>query len=271
VTMYRLPLSGIRILDLTAGWAGPYAGRLLGDMGAEVIKIESPRAPDATRSLGSPGPDVVRGYNRSVWFNRLNRNKLGCALDLSHRAGRELFLKLVVRSDAVLEDRRAGAKEAAGLSYDVLRQAKANVILVSVPHGVDGACASMGVSVAAALCAALLYRRRTGRGRWVEVVEEKGLPGMTGVPPLEASVLSDDSHLRARGFFETTAHAEAGVFEMGGVPWRMSLTPAHVRLSAPCFAEHNDYVFRHLLGLSDEEVTELERQGVTAREPNVTL
>ena len=78
----------------------------------------------------------------------------------------------------------------------------------------------------------------------------------------------DDPHLRARGFFERTAHAEAGVWEMDGVPWRLSLTPAHVRLSAPRFAEHNDYVFRHLLGLSEDEVAELERQGLTGRVPD---
>ena len=78
----------------------------------------------------------------------------------------------------------------------------------------------------------------------------------------------EDSHLRQRGFFEKTAHPEAGVWEMDGVPWRLSLTPAHVRLNAPCFGEHNDYVFRHLLGLSAEEVAELESQGITGSEPD---
>jgi benzylsuccinate CoA-transferase BbsF subunit len=54
---------------------------------------------------------------------------------------------------------------------------------------------------------------------------------------------------------------------MGAPAWRFDRTPAHVRLPAPCFAEHNDYVFRELLGLSDEEVAGLEREGVTSREP----
>ena len=58
---------------------------------------------------------------------------------------------------------------------------------------------------------------------------------------------------------------------MDGVPCRLSLTPAHVRLSAPRFGEHNDYVFRHLLGLSAEEAAELERQGVTGREPDEAI
>jgi len=409
--MYRLPLSGIRVLDLTVAWAGPYASRLLGDMGAEVIKIESARNWDVTRAPHLPGRDVEKGYNRSGYFNHLNRNKLGCTLDLSHPRGKELFLRLVALSDAVIENYRADVMDGLGLSYDVLRQARPDVILVSISaHGKEGPEAGhvaygthaeqlaglvsltgypdrgphksgisygdpvAGISAAAALCAALLYRRRTGRGRWVEVAERESMTSLIGEffvgfsmngrqPPLlgnrhrsmaphgcypcagedrwlaiavasdaefaalcrvmgraelaadprfadvvsryrhqdeldeaisawtrertpreaalalqEAGVaaspvpsvadLMEDSHLRERGFFEKTAHAEAGVWEMDGVPWRLSLTPAHVRLNGPCFGEHNDYVFRHLLGLSAEEVADLERQGVTGREPD---
>jgi crotonobetainyl-CoA:carnitine CoA-transferase CaiB-like acyl-CoA transferase len=418
--MYRLPLSGIRVLDLTTGWAGPYAGRLLGDMGAEVIKIESVKDCDVTRSLHPPGGDPEKGYNRSRYFSHLNRNKLGCALDLSHPQGRELFLRLVALSDAVMEDYSADVMDDLGLSYDVLRQARPDIILVSMSaNGKDGpeaghvasgshveqlaGLASLtgypdrgphdsgisygdpvaGISAAAALCAALLYRRRTGRGRWVEVaqresmasligeffvgfsmngrqppllgnrhrsmaphgcypcvgppeagwlavavasddefaalcrvmgraelaadprfadvvsryrhqdeldeaisawtrgktpqeaamaLQEAGLPaGQAGVaasPVASVADLMEDAHLRERGFFEKTAHAEAGVWEMDGVPWRLSLTPAHVRLNAPCFGEHNDYVLRHLLGLSAEEVAELEREGVAGGEPD---
>src|SRR3972149_12332142 len=105
--MYRLPLSGIRVLDLTMAWAGPYAARLLGDMGAEVIKIESTGNWDVMRSLHLLGRDVERSYNKAGIFNHLNRNKLGCALDLSQPRGKELFLKLVARRDAGLEGHRA--------------------------------------------------------------------------------------------------------------------------------------------------------------------
>jgi crotonobetainyl-CoA:carnitine CoA-transferase CaiB-like acyl-CoA transferase len=415
--MYRLPLAGIRVLDLTMAWAGPYAARLLGDMGAEVIKVESTGNWDVMRSLHLLGRDVERGYNKAGIFNHLNRNKLACALDLSQPRARELFLKLVARSDAVIESYRAGVLDDLGLPYDVLRQARPDIILVSMPgHGRDGPEAGhiaygthveqlaglvsltgypdrgphksgvsygdpvAGIAAAAALCAALLYRRRTGRGRWVEVAQRESMSSVIGEffvgfsmngrqPPLlgdrhrsmaphgcypcagdppegswlaiavgsdaefaalcrvigrpelpddprfadvvsryhhqdalgeaisawakeqspqdaaqalqEAGVaaspvnsvadLMEDPHLRERGFFERTAHAEAGVWEMDGVPWRLSLTPAHVRLSAPCFAEHNDYVFRHLLGLSQDELTELERQGITGREPDESV
>jgi crotonobetainyl-CoA:carnitine CoA-transferase CaiB-like acyl-CoA transferase len=74
-----------------------------------------------------------------------------------------------------------------------------------------------------------------------------------------------DEHLRARGFFELVSHPVAGAWEMEGPHWRMSESPGHVRLPAPAFAEHNDYVFRELLGLSADEVAALEAEGVTGR------
>ena len=85
--MYRLPLHGIRVLDLTMAWAGPYGTRLLADMGAEVIKIESVHNWDVLRALNGQRPDVGRVWDKSPYFNSLNRNKYGCALDLSNPIG----------------------------------------------------------------------------------------------------------------------------------------------------------------------------------------
>jgi crotonobetainyl-CoA:carnitine CoA-transferase CaiB-like acyl-CoA transferase len=70
-----------------------------------------------------------------------------------------------------------------------------------------------------------------------------------------------DEHLRARGFFEPVAHPIAGVTDLEGPHWRMSVTPPHVRLPAPTFAQHNHYVFGTLLGLSDSEIAALEADG----------
>ena len=95
--------------------------------------------------------------------------------------------------------------------------------------------------------------------------------GVAASPVASVADLMEDPHLRERGFFEKTAHPEAGVWDMEGVPWRLSLTPAHVRLNAPCFGEHNDYAFRHLLSLSAEEMAELESEGVTGRTPLLSL
>src|SRR5688572_24427177 len=99
------PLSGLRILDLSGMLAGPYATRLLADMGAETVKLESLRRYDLTR--GAPGggaggrvypsgdPGGVKAVNRSSYYNEMNRNKLGVTLDLQTDAGKELFLRLV--------------------------------------------------------------------------------------------------------------------------------------------------------------------------------
>src|SRR5438874_3527664 len=90
----RLPLAGVRIADLTAVWAGPYATRLLADMGAEVIKVESVGSPDLLRALSTLPPETERAYNRSAYFNHNNRNKYGVSLDLASPEGRALFLEL---------------------------------------------------------------------------------------------------------------------------------------------------------------------------------
>ena len=77
-----------------------------------------------------------------------------------------------------------------------------------------------------------------------------------------------DEHLRASGFFELVSHTVAGTWEIEGPHWRMSESPGHIRLPAPTFGEHNDYVFRELLGLSEEELAALEAAGVTGRTPD---
>jgi crotonobetainyl-CoA:carnitine CoA-transferase CaiB-like acyl-CoA transferase len=92
--------------------------------------------------------------------------------------------------------------------------------------------------------------------------------GVSAAPVLKLQRLMDDRNLRARGFWETVAHPAAGAWDMEGPVWRMSRTPAHVRLPAPRFAEHNQWVLRELLGLTDNEIAALEANGVTAREPN---
>src|SRR3990172_6264985 len=137
--MERLPLLGIRVLDLSKIWAGPYGTRLLADMGAEVIKIEGPGSWDMTRSLSLLPPDTERAYNRAGYFMEYNRNKYGCALDLSHPKGRELGLRLLAVSDVVIENYRADVLESLGLTYDALRSVKPDIILVSMPsHGLWG-------------------------------------------------------------------------------------------------------------------------------------
>jgi crotonobetainyl-CoA:carnitine CoA-transferase CaiB-like acyl-CoA transferase len=84
---------------------------------------------------------------------------------------------------------------------------------------------------------------------------------------LDTAEVAGDPHLNRRGFFEELSHPEAGTHRYPGVSWRMSRTPGRLRMPAPCFGEHNRYVFSELLGMSDAEISRLEEEGVTAGEP----
>lgn len=121
------PLDGIRVLELGTLIAGPFAGRLLGDMGAEVIKIELPGAPDPLRTWGQAELD---GHH--FFWTVHARNKKAITLNLREPAGRDVFLELVERSDIVVENFRPGTLERWDLGYDVLRSHNKRVILVRV-------------------------------------------------------------------------------------------------------------------------------------------
>ncbi len=120
-------LDGIRVLELGTLIAGPFAGRLLGDMGAEVIKIEPPGAPDPLRTWGQAELD---GHH--FFWTVHARNKKAVTLDLRKDRGRELFLELVEKSDIVVENFRPGTLEKWDLGYDVLRDRNRGIILVRV-------------------------------------------------------------------------------------------------------------------------------------------
>jgi crotonobetainyl-CoA:carnitine CoA-transferase CaiB-like acyl-CoA transferase len=100
-----------------------------------------------------------------------------------------------------------------------------------------------------------------------EATEALVAAGVPASPVIPTPRLTEDPHLRARGFFELVAHAVAGVWEVDGMPYRYSRTPAHIRLPPPCFGEHNDYVLRDLAGLSAAEVAALKAKGVVADAP----
>ncbi|MGV0791531.1 CaiB/BaiF CoA transferase family protein [Mycolicibacterium sp. XJ1819] len=121
------PLDGIRVIEVGTLISGPFAGRLLGDMGAEVIKVEPPGAPDPLRTWGQAELD---GHH--FFWTVHARNKKAVTLDLRQSAGRELFLDLVERSDIIVENFRPGTLEKWNLGYDVLRERNRGIILVRV-------------------------------------------------------------------------------------------------------------------------------------------
>src|SRR6266511_2829423 len=101
-TRLKHPLDGIRVLELANYMAGPYCGMLLGDMGAEVLKIENPQGGDFTR-LSAPFID-----GEAAGFMAINRNKKSVTLNLKHPRGKELFLELVRTADVIVENFRPG-------------------------------------------------------------------------------------------------------------------------------------------------------------------
>ncbi len=135
-----LPLSGLRVLEVTANWAGPICGRHLADLGAEVIKVELATKP-ATRALAWVADDLEwpHHFNRSGYFNKLNRNKRAICLDLSTGEGRSAFLALTAKSDIVVENNSARAMGNLGLSYEDLRKVNEEIIMCSMSgYGATG-------------------------------------------------------------------------------------------------------------------------------------
>lgn len=133
-------LSHLRVLDLSRVLAGPWAGQVLGDLGAEVIKIERPGSGDDTRSWGPPYLKGVDGSAElSAYFLTANRNKQSLAIDIAHPEGQELIRKLVAESDVVLENFKVGGLKRYGLDYDSLKRINPKLIYCSITgFGQDG-------------------------------------------------------------------------------------------------------------------------------------
>ena len=120
------PLTGVRILDLSTMIAAPFGATLLGDFGADVIKIEMPNKGDSLRGMG-PFKD-----SEPLRWPALARNKKSLTLDLHTEEGKDILKKLVAKSDVVIENFRPGTLEKWGIGYDVLKEANPNIILMRV-------------------------------------------------------------------------------------------------------------------------------------------
>ena len=127
-------LEGITVLDLSHALAGPFCSMMLGDHGANVIKLEPPGTGDIARAWGSRGPTGDAGY-----FVSLHRNKRGIVVDLKNAHGKALFLRLIEKVDVVLENYRVGALNKLGLGYEAARARNPGIIYCSISgFGQDG-------------------------------------------------------------------------------------------------------------------------------------
>ncbi|WP_108661342.1 CaiB/BaiF CoA transferase family protein [Acuticoccus kandeliae] len=200
-------LDGLLVVDLSMGWAGPHASRLLGDLGADIVKVEACGYPDWWRGVDNR-PIVMeqRLYEKSGYFNVMNRNKRGITLDLTTAEGVALTKALVAKADIVIENYSASVLPKLGLDYAALTKVRPDLIMVSMPAfpadgpwrevraygstleqaaglprvaGADGAPPQGshiaygdpigGITAAAALMLALLHRNRTGRGQKIDL------------------------------------------------------------------------------------------------------
>ena len=199
MTMPTGPLAGLRIIDLTTILFGPYAAQTLGDWGAEVIKLE-PLAGDGWRTSGQ-----FRNRGMSGQFMAVNRNKRSLALDLKRGEGKTVLRRLLPTVDALVTNVRPAALARLGFGYEVCRKLNPKLVYAAATgFGQDGPWAARpafdeiaqaasglasamgsddepsfvpslvgdkicGLSLAAAVCAALVHRERTGKGQLVEV------------------------------------------------------------------------------------------------------
>jgi len=194
------PLAGIRVLDLSTIVSGPLCGQMLGDLGADVVKIEAPPVGDTARFLGGS-----QRAGMSAFFAQFNRNKRSLRLDLKSEAGASAFRRLAAEADVVLENFRPGVMPRLGLGYERLAAANPRLVYLSISgFGPDGPYADLpaydmiiqalsgfarqlgsdeepklirnvmadktsGVTAAWAVLAALFAREKTGRGQRVDV------------------------------------------------------------------------------------------------------
>jgi crotonobetainyl-CoA:carnitine CoA-transferase CaiB-like acyl-CoA transferase len=136
-----LPLQGLRIIDLTMGWAGPTATRQMGDLGADIIKVESCQYPDWFRGTDPRGPyHPEKTYEKTYWFQMNNRNKRGITLDLTSEAGLSLLKRLLKDADAVIDNYAADVLPRLGLDATTMLTINPRLVVVTMPaFGMTGA------------------------------------------------------------------------------------------------------------------------------------
>ena len=219
----QLPLSGIRVIDLTQVFAGPTCTRILADLGADVIRFESPNRLDVTRSLITTDNDGLdHHWLRASYYTIRNTNKREMVLDLAKDEARDIVRKLIAGADVVAESFTPRVMENFGLGYEALTRINPDIIMISLSgYGQDGpqrdfAGYGMGLEPASgiasitgypggppmrsglsftdpysgflgagAVLTALAYRQRTGKGQYIDLSEQEAAIPIMGAALLE--------------------------------------------------------------------------------------
>lgn len=213
-------LDGIHVVELTTAFAGPYAGKLLGDLGADVVRVESARRPDIMR--GYPPSLLPDGPERSGSFSSINRNKRSVALDLKTPGGRGAIARLIERADVLIENFTPRVLPSLGLDPATLHATNPRLVICRMPgFGLDGPHAAYrsygptlegqaglaaltgypgeaplrmgcsypdmvgGVTAAFAVLSALRRRIGTGRGAAIELPQQRAAAALTGTAVAE--------------------------------------------------------------------------------------
>lgn len=139
------PLAGIRVLELARVLAGPWAGQMLADMGADVIKVENPEGGDDTRAWGPPFVESIDGENLSAaYYHSTNRGKRSIAVDLKTEEGQAVIRRLAAQSDVLIENFKLGGLKKYGLDYESLKEINPKLVYCSITgFGQDGPYASL--------------------------------------------------------------------------------------------------------------------------------
>lgn len=210
------PLKGIRVVEFTSAWAGPYATCLLGFLGAEVIKVESQQRPDHSRIVSFTTGKAFQTLNESEVFNNLNLNKRSVCLNLKKPEAVEIAKRLIEVSDVVMENMRPGVVPRLGLGYDAATEVKPDIIYIS-----SSACGQTGpdreyigyaptfaalaglphvtgypdwppsnflgsidlrsaCTSAFAILAALYYHQQTGEGQYIDLASQEAIATYAG-------------------------------------------------------------------------------------------
>lgn len=289
------PLAGVRVLELTKVWAGPYAGKLLAFLGAEVIRVESLGSLDVTRSYG------VSDVNKAPGFMAVNPQKLSVQIDMKSEAGRALLKRLAGTCDIVLENMRPGALERLGLGYEALRAVRPDIILTSMSmYGADGPLAyqtgyapcfvalsgmsslvgyegeapsgmnvryadsSFGAAAAFASLVALRHREATGEGQFVDVSAVETLTSLIGDTVMDFSlngrVAACDGNRHAdmapHGLYRCTGEDWIALAVQSDAEWRELAS----RIGVPGLAED-----RRFAALADRKANEAALDGLIAQ------